>query len=495
MGDQDAAHSLENQLIALDYDVIGKARVDEAALRLVTELRPDLVILSPSRGGETEGIWLAGAVKAQMRIPVCFITQRSDEDTLQRIRMVKPSGFLLYPYHPAELSMVLEIALDRQHSIQRLAEIETTYRSRAENTLRRRDLILNAVGYAAEQFFKSLDWQEKIQDILGQLGRTTNSSRVYIFENSLAEDCTVRTNMRFEWTAPGVTPRLLTGEYQNIDLRAHGLSRWAEVLEAGGYIHAGMDDLPEQEKSLLVDLNAQSILIVPIIVAGHWWGAIGFDQVHAQFLWSNVDIDALRAAAGILAGAIQRAQTQAAWTRAEEKYRGIFENAVEGVFQSSPQGGFITANPALAQMLGYETPQELMASVRDINTQLYVDANVRDEIMQLIETQNFVKNYFLQMRRKDGSLIWVTQHARAVRDDDGCVLYYEGLSRILLIAGAPKTQLRIPMSAILSWSIQWKGLSGRRTSPKPSSRSSASKRSVFWDIHWRAGMTRVFGSG
>lgn len=424
--DQDTAHSLENQLKALDYEVVGTASGEESALRLVAELIPDLVILAASPDGVQEAAQLIHAVQSRMHLPVCFITPQSDAVTLQRIRAVEPAGFVLAPYHPVELAMAVEIALQRHSHPSRIIESETAYRSRTEHTLRRRDMILNAVGYAAEQFFKSASWQDKIQEVLGQLGRATNSSRVYIFENHRSEDGPELTSMSFEWTAPGVPPRLQTGIYQDIDLKAEGLSRWVEVLEAGGFLHAVMDDLPEIEKRLLVDLNAQSVLIMPILVEGHWWGSIGFDQVQAQYLWSNADIDALRAASGILAGAIQRAQTQAAWDRAEEKYRGIFENAVEGVFQSSPEGAFITANPALAHMLGYETPQELMASVKNIHTQLYVEPGARDELMRLIESQNFVKNYFLQMRRKDGSLIWVTQHARAVRAEDGRVLYYEG---------------------------------------------------------------------
>ena len=237
VGDQDAAHSLESQLTELDYEVVGKIKGEQNALNLAVELSPDLVMIAPFQGGEGNEIGLAEAIQAEVRVPVVFVSHRGKVDDLNRIRTAKPSGFVWYPCHPAELSMTVEIALDRQRSKRRLAENEVTYRSRAENTLRRRDLILNAVGYAAEQFFKSPDWQEKIQEVLGQLGRTTNSSRVYIFENHQADDGSARTSMRFEWAAQGVAPRLQTGDFQNIDLRAQGLSRWAEVLDAGGFLH------------------------------------------------------------------------------------------------------------------------------------------------------------------------------------------------------------------------------------------------------------------
>lgn len=112
--------------------------------------------------------------------------------------------------------------------------------------------------------------------------------------------------------------------------------------------------------------------------------------------------------------------------QAEEKYRSIFENAVEGIFQTSPDGRYLAANPKLAQIYGYATPAELIESMHDIRCDLYVDARRRDEFRSLIEAQGTVTGFESEVYRRDGSVIWISENARVVRDNDGQVLYYEG---------------------------------------------------------------------
>ena len=111
---------------------------------------------------------------------------------------------------------------------------------------------------------------------------------------------------------------------------------------------------------------------------------------------------------------------------AEEKYRKIFENAIEGIFQTSVEGRYINANPALAHIYGYGTPENLMASVRDIGGQIYVDPDRRTEFAERMEREGSVSDFVSQVHRKNGEIIWISEHARCVRDDKGQVLYYEG---------------------------------------------------------------------
>jgi two-component system, sensor histidine kinase and response regulator len=111
---------------------------------------------------------------------------------------------------------------------------------------------------------------------------------------------------------------------------------------------------------------------------------------------------------------------------AEEKYRSIFENAIEGIFQSTPEGRFQSANPALAAIYGYDSPQEMIRQLSDIKTQLYVDPNRRQQFVEKIEAEGEVTGFVSQVYRQDGSVIWISEHARVVRNDRGRVLYYEG---------------------------------------------------------------------
>jgi PAS domain S-box-containing protein len=112
--------------------------------------------------------------------------------------------------------------------------------------------------------------------------------------------------------------------------------------------------------------------------------------------------------------------------RAEEKYRSIFENAVEGIFQTSAEGRPLTANPAMARMLGYGSPEELLASVSDVGEQFYVDPARRAEFTETMRRHGIVSGFEAEFCRKDGSRIWVSYSARGVRGEGGELACYEG---------------------------------------------------------------------
>ena len=122
----------------------------------------------------------------------------------------------------------------------------------------------------------------------------------------------------------------------------------------------------------------------------------------------------------------KRQQYEQALRQAEEKYRTIFENAVNGIFQTTPEGYYLSANPALARLYGYESPEELTANLTNISQQLYVDPNRRLEFKQLIQKDDTVSDFESQIYRKDSNAIWISENARAVRNSKGELLYYEG---------------------------------------------------------------------
>ena len=113
----------------------------------------------------------------------------------------------------------------------------------------------------------------------------------------------------------------------------------------------------------------------------------------------------------------------------EEMYRNIYENATEGIFQSSADGRFLSANPALARIHGYDSPEELMTRVTDIPRQLYVDPARRKELLSLLGRFGRAENFEALTKRKDGSVHWISINARLVRDKDGKPLYHEGTMR------------------------------------------------------------------
>jgi PAS domain S-box-containing protein len=113
---------------------------------------------------------------------------------------------------------------------------------------------------------------------------------------------------------------------------------------------------------------------------------------------------------------------------AEKKYRDIFENAAEGIYQSTPDGQFITANPAMAMILGYDSVRDLIESIKDIQNEMYVDKSCRDEFRRILAEQGFVDAFEIQAYCKDGRIKWLSLNTHSVYDDEGKIALYEGIA-------------------------------------------------------------------
>jgi len=122
----------------------------------------------------------------------------------------------------------------------------------------------------------------------------------------------------------------------------------------------------------------------------------------------------------------KRKQSENALRQAEEKYRTIFENAIDGIFQTTPDGHYLSANPALARIYGYSSPEELISNLTNIEQQLYLDGNRRSDFSRMIQEDDAVTDFESQIHSKDGKVLWISESARAVRDTTGKFLYYEG---------------------------------------------------------------------
>jgi PAS domain S-box-containing protein len=122
----------------------------------------------------------------------------------------------------------------------------------------------------------------------------------------------------------------------------------------------------------------------------------------------------------------ERKRSAEALQQAQARYRSIFENAIEGIFQITLDGHYICVNPALAKIYGYESPEEMMNRVPEIKPQVYVDPKCRENLIDLLTEQGKVKEFEYQIYRQDGSIIWVSENTRAICDANGTSLYYEG---------------------------------------------------------------------
>jgi PAS domain S-box-containing protein len=157
---------------------------------------------------------------------------------------------------------------------------------------------------------------------------------------------------------------------------------------------------------------------------------------------------ALRDSKGNIVGAIEsirditeRRRVEDALAQAEEKYRSIFENAITGIYQSTLDGRILNANQAFSRMLGYESPQELSNTIKDLSGQLYVHPERRSELLRLVEKEGMLREFEVQFFRKDRSIAWVALNLRAVRDSNSKIAYLEGTAQDITVRKALESRL------------------------------------------------------
>jgi PAS domain S-box-containing protein len=131
--------------------------------------------------------------------------------------------------------------------------------------------------------------------------------------------------------------------------------------------------------------------------------------------------------AGIAEDSTESKTIEKALESAEEQYRSIFNNAVDGIFRTSPDGKFLVANPAAAHIFGFASPEELIEERRDIAQQGYVDPRRREEFKRLLQEQGVVNGFEYEAYRKDGSRVWISENTHAVYSPSGEILYFEGI--------------------------------------------------------------------
>ena len=122
----------------------------------------------------------------------------------------------------------------------------------------------------------------------------------------------------------------------------------------------------------------------------------------------------------------ERRRAERALSEAEKKYRAIVENAAGGIYQLTPEGLYLSANPAMARILGYEGPEQILRKIKNANETVYVNVRDRQNFLREIEIRGAINNFETQVFKKDGEKIWVNENVRAVKDEGGNTLYYEG---------------------------------------------------------------------
>ena len=422
---------LSTMLTCYGYHV-RKAINGQLALQGAEISPPDLILLDinmPKMNGYQvcEKLKLSEKTKD---IPVIFISAL--DDVMEKVKAFEVGGvdYITKPFQIEEvlarvqnqlslrlLQSQLQLQARELHDRNSRLQQEIAERQRAEESIRFLLETTRAIGEA-------VDFHSALEVILHQVGQTIrwDVGEAWIPD---AEGTVLK-------SAPGwyaSNARMDSFRSQNEKLtfaRNIGLPgrvwaskqpEWVEDISQG-YPHF-------LESQIALEIGFKAGFGVPILVGDEVLAVLVFFKLspcrkNARF------IDIFNAVATQLGSLIQRKQAEELLRIAQEKYHSIVENAIAGIFQSTPSGGYLSANPALAKLYGYDSPEELMSDITNISQQLYVDAERRLEFVAAMEADNAVAGFESMVCRKDGRRIWVSENVRAVRDSKGELLYYEG---------------------------------------------------------------------
>ena len=281
---------------------------------------------------------------------------------------------------------------------------ERRQRRKIEQELERRDAILEAVRFAADQFLgEAAGWEESVKAVLRRLGEATEASRVYVCENFTGEDGELWATLRYEWVAGGIISQIDYPGLEGVPYKAAGFGRWIHTLGRGDLVHGHVRDLPESEQPELRFEDILSIVLVPIFVEGRWWGYIGFDECVEERDWSAAEVGALGAAAGTLGAAIRRRRTEEQLRGSEERYRAVIEQATDGIYLlDAGTRRFVETNHSFRRMFGYAEEEVRKMEIYDLV------AHPRENVDATIERTLQSKRRIVgerKYRRKDGALL------------------------------------------------------------------------------------------
>jgi signal transduction histidine kinase len=203
------------------------------------------------------------------------------------------------------LAVQAAIAIDKARLFDQL-QAELIERRKMEAVLLKRESMLAAVTFAAEQFLKSSNWRDKMNAVLERLGRELNASHAYLFEKHEDQNGQMLSSMSFEWTAPGHKTDLGDPDFQDMEPNYMGFERYYEILDSGAPLVGSTSFFRDEEKKYMNEIGVKALLEMRVIVDGRQWGTLGVDDVVNEREWTSSEVDVIKAATGVLGAAVKR---------------------------------------------------------------------------------------------------------------------------------------------------------------------------------------------
>lgn len=298
-----------------------------------------------------------------------------------------------------------------------------TINKKYSETARQNEKMLSVAAQSAQMMVETSDWKEKINDVLKLLGEASQASHAYLFENHLDENGVEVSSLRYEWENPHHNISSHVSDFQNVPLKHEDMMRWYKILSSGKPFYDSTNEFPEEWANKESRKEIKTLLDVPIFVDGVWWGVIGLDDCTRIKPWSQVEVNAIQIAAGLLGAVIKRQKSDEAIKASEEKFQTTFhESLVPMVIGRVSDRLILDVNPAFSTLTGFSREE----SVNHFPTELGIWANQaeREQHREILSKQGYLREFKAHLRKKSGDIAVVLLSVSSVKVNlEECLLY------------------------------------------------------------------------
>ncbi len=387
------------------------------AIQIVNETNPDLILMDIVLKGEIDGIETVTEIKKNNDIPVIYLTAHSEEKIMARAKYTEPYGYLIKPIDEKELFFAVESAF---------------YKHSVDKKLKKVNRALRMISDCNQSIVRIKDKDELLNNIC----------RIIVEEGGYALAWVgMSENDEFKSVLPVAQYGFDDGYLESVKI-SWGDNKYSTgptgraIKNSEVSISRDISNDPSFEpwQSKAMERNYNSSIALPLFMEKETIGSLNIYSSGKE-TYDEKEVELLQELAGDISYYLESfnilKEKDLALKKLKEsemRYRNIFENSEEGIYQSTIQGNYIRVNPALARMTGFESPEAMISQVKDIS-KFYVNPGDRKNLKKRLEKEDVVKDYQVQVFLKNGEKAWMSLTEKAIRNDKKEIIYYEGLAR------------------------------------------------------------------
>lgn len=360
--------------------------------------------------------WVVVALTSIFYLLITALTKVQFENIFLSSHLVIPIIFVAFAtFQQISSNMV-------NSTINNLIE-ETAVRKRAQDSAEQKEKILAAIAQSAQLLIETSNWKNKTNEVLALVGKASNASHAYLFQNDLDENKIPVTSQKYEWVAEGQVAEINNRDYQNVPLYEEPMREWYELMKKGQYFYQDTKQLPPDWANTPSRKQIKTLLDVPIFVNDQWWGVVGFDDMLREAPWSQAEIDTMRIVASILGSVITRQNADEELRASEDKFQTTFhESLVPMVIGRLSDRLILDANFAFAELTGFSRRETVDHFPSDLG--IWANQAERTKHRELLNKQGYLREFKAHLKKKSGEIAVVLISVSVIKvNSEDCFLY------------------------------------------------------------------------